>query len=204
MNTLQTSFRFLSRLALVACAALAVCAALIVCLAPPGAKAGAVPFTQNQFPVYYQVSATPVSVTNTSEQILVQYSIPPYLVGNAGYMKFNYALDGDGIANAHTVRFYLGGYGTSAPPTSATALFTNTFTTTQGQPMSALMFPYIGGYSNLVYSSLTTNFYGAPKQGQIITVGSQTNGLLLTVTGSNLGTTNYLTLPYLIIEALSQ
>lgn len=202
----MNSFKSLVRLYRTALLASVACLSILILAAclTPSAKAGPNPFTVNQFPVWYQVQATPLSVTNTSEQILVQYSIPPYLVGNGGYMKFNYALDGDGIANAHVIRFYLGGYGTSAPPTSATALFTNTFTTTQGQPMQAFLFPYIGGFSNTVYSSTTTNFYGIPRQGQIITVGSQTNNLLLTVTGSNLGSTNYLTLDYLILEALNQ
>jgi hypothetical protein len=196
---LSKSFRFAC--SIVACLLLLL--AMTFALTPARA-AGPTPFSQNQFPVYYQVQATPVSVTNTSEQILAQYSLPPNVIGNAGYMKLSYGLDGDGIANAHVMRFYLGGYGTSAPPTSATAIFTNTFTTTQGQPMAAWVFPYIGGYSNTVYSSTTTNFASVPRQGQVITVGTQTNGLLLTVTGSNLGTTNYLTLDWLVLEALSQ
>ena len=161
--------------------------------------AGPIPFTQDQFPVWRAVSPTPVSVTNTPEQTLYQVALPANVMGNSGYMKLIYTLDGDGINVAHTMRFYLGGPGF----TNATALFTNTFTTTQNALMQASIFPYSGGYSNLVDSSTTTN-YANPRLQQTIVVGSQTNGLYLTVTGSNTGTTNYLSLDNLTIEALSQ
>ncbi len=172
------------------------------------ALAGPIPFTQNQFPVWYAVSSTPVIVTNTTtETVLFQTAVPPAIVGNLGFMRFTsvYETD-DAAADVHVVTAYLGGTGTAIPPTGSTPNWTNSFkllatpTTVQ-----QLMFPFVGGFSNLVYSTTTTNsFQTFQNIRQTKIVGTQTNGLLLTVTATNPATTNAVALNAFIVEALSQ
>jgi hypothetical protein len=176
------------------------CTLLFLAIAPPAAIAGPIPFTQNQFPVFYAVQSSPVSITNSGEAQLYQVAVPPAFMGNAGFLSVTLLADGDAGTTNKSLIVYLGG----AQTTNATALYTNTYKTTVATPISARIFPYVGGYSNLVYSTIYTNANaGALKQ--TIVVGSQTNGLYLTVTGT-CGDTHgtYMTLGGVIIEALAQ
>lgn len=192
----MTKIRYLFETVLIAALAL-------LCLtAPPPADAGPFPFTQNQFPVWYAVQATPVSITNAAETDLLILQVPPSIMGNAGYMRITLFADGDAGSTNHILTAYLGGPGHTN--SISTALYTNTYKTSINTPITATIFPYVGGYSNLVYSTIYTNSSaGALKQN--IAVGSQTNGLWLTITGTT-GDTHgtYMTLGGAIIEALSQ
>lgn len=164
------------------------------------ALAGPIPFTQNQYPVFYAAQNTPVSITNAAETDLMVLQLPPAVMGNAGFLRCTLIADGDAGSTNKIFRVYLGGPG----HTNATALYTNTFKQTVNTPITATVFPYVGGYSNLVYSTTFTNSSaGALKQ--TVVVGSQTNGLWLTVSG-DMGDTHgtYITLGGVIIEALSQ
>lgn len=181
-----------------ACLALA----LLVGLSVAHTQAGPIPFTQNQFPLFYAVQATPVSITNAAETDLAIFPIPPSIMGNAGFMRITLIADGDAGTTNHVFTVYLGGPGHTN--SVSTPLYTNTFKTTVSTPITATVFPYVGGYSNLVYSSIYTNSSaGALKQ--TIQVGSQTNGLYITVTGTT-GDTHgtYMTLGGAIVEALGQ
>lgn len=169
-------------------------------LACPQAPAGPIPFTQNQFPVWYSTQTSPVSITNAAETDLAVIPLPTAIMGNLGFMRVTLVADGDAGSTNKILTVYLGGPG----HTNSTALYTNTFKSTVSTPVTATIFPYVGGFSNLVYSTTFTNFNaGATKQ--TIVVGSQTNGLYLTVSGAT-GDTHgtYLTLGGLVIEALAQ
>lgn len=174
-----------------------VCALILGAFACP---AGPIPFTQNQFPVFYSTVTSPVSVTNAAETDLAIIPLPPSIMGNAGFMRITLIADGDGGATNKILTAYLGGQG----HTNATALYTNSYLTSVSTPISAYVIPFVGGYSNRVYSTQYTN-YSAGAIKKTIVVGSQTNGLYLTITGAT-GDTHgtYLTLDGLIIEALSQ
>lgn len=168
--------------------------ALIACCA----SAGQLPFTANQFPVWYATQVTPVSITNAAETDLFTIPVPPNFMGNSGFCQITLIADGDAGSTNKILTGYLGPIG----HTNATALFTNTYKQSVSTPITTTITPYVGGYSNLVYSTTFTNFNaGATKQ--TITVGSQTNGLYLTITGAT-GDTHgtYLTLDAVIIKAL--
>jgi len=180
---------------------------LIIPLAVP-LLAGPIPFTQMQFPEWFAVAPQPVSVTNSTEQILYQVALPNNVIGSAGFMRITSLLSGDNTLSNHVETVYLGGVGTNSPPTGATPLATNSFTIGPGAvtsftPIINWVFPFAGAYSNRVYSQQiqSTNSGG---NFQSVIVGTQTNTTLLTITGINVAATNWFTLDALIVEALNQ
>ena len=172
----------------------------LICLFPALLMAGPIPFTQNQFPRWWSTQNAPVSITNAAETILYQTPLPPSVMGNSGFMKLLVIADGDAGSTNKILTYYIGGPGF----TNATALATNTYKQTVATPIATYIFPYVGGFSNLVYSTTFTNANaGALKQ--TVVVGTQTNGLYLTITGQTADTHGtYLTLDGVIVEALSQ
>ncbi len=176
---------------------------------------GPVPFTSSQFPVWYAVANIPqAAVSNASEVVLFQTAVPPQIIGNNGFMRFTLMVGSPDAAAAtvtHAIKGYLGG--TNAPiggvwasgTGSGVPLFTNTFTTTVNAPVMEWVFPQGAGITNIVYSPTTTNSYNAFVSTNVVSVGTQTNGLFLTITGSTGGTggaTNIVNLNAAIIEAL--
>ena len=174
--------------------------AILTLALPLLANAGPIPFTQNQFPVWWTTANAPVSVTNVAEQAVFISAVPPNIMGNAGVMRITVIAGGDGGSTNHTIKGYLGGPGI----TNATALWTNNFLSSKSTPITTTIFPFVGGYSNLVYSTVYTNFNaGALKQ--TIVVGSQTNGLYLTISAGMDDTHGtYTTVGGVIVEALGQ
>jgi len=172
-------------------------------LAFAGFAAGPIPWTASQFPQWFAVSPQPVTVTGTTEQLLYQTALPPNFMGTAGQFHISYIADGDGLTTNHTMRFYLGGLGTAIPPTGATALWTNTYQNINTSPGEVYIYPFPGGFSNRVYATSTLNSF-LLSTNQVVTVGTQTNGLLFTVTGQCAGATNFMALDALTLEALAQ
>src|SRR5579859_1386302 len=101
-------------------------AVLLGAFACPQTPAGPIPFTQNQYPVFYATQTTPVSITNAAETDLAIIPVPPNFMGNSGYCKLTVIADGDAGTTNHVLTLYLGGLG----HTNATALATNTYKTT--------------------------------------------------------------------------
>ena len=177
-------------------------------LAPPKAKAaGPMPFTQNQFPLFWLTQTAPVTNTGTAEGVLFQATIPPSAIG--AFLKTTLFLNGDAANTQHVVTVYLGGTGATTnggtAPTGATAISTNTFTTSVNLPVTSWLMPLAGNaITNRVWSSATTNSVNTALLQQQKVVGTQTNGILLTVTGSGQGAGVQTILDAVVIEALGQ
>jgi hypothetical protein len=178
-------------------------ASLALLLAPDSKAAGPMPFTANQFPVWYATATTPVSVTGTTEGLLYQVALPPNVMGTGGFMRLTLFLTGDGVDVSHAVRGYIGGsIITNFPPTGGTAIFTNTFHTTVSTPVVTYVLPAGIAGTNRVYSSTTTNSYNVPLLSKGFAVGTDTNATYLTITGTGGGGGNVVTLDGIIVEAL--
>lgn len=181
------------------------------------ALAGPIPFTQNQFPVWYATQTTQQqAISNANEAVLFQTSVPLFAVGNQGFMritKFVGSPDAAAATVTHVFKTYLGGTNTALggtwSTTGAVAIETNTTTTTTSSGIVSYLLPNNNALTNFYWGTTTTNTVAAPDSlatgRRQVTYGTQTNGILLTVTGQAAGTggsTNIVDLDGIVIEAL--
>lgn len=179
---------------------LAALGCLIACLP---LLAGPVPFTAGQFPVWYSTQTAPVTATGTAQTTLFQTTLPPSAAGTSGFIRFTLFVGTTDLNNNHSIIGYFGGgSSTNIPPTGATPIFTNTFVVTPSQPVVEFLLPYNSAVTNRVWNSDTTNSFVSGRHTYV--VGTGTNGLTFTLTGSGADPTNLTTLDGVIVEALAQ
>lgn len=178
----------------------------LLCAPVPVQAGGPLPFTAMQFPTWWNCQPTSISVTGTVETIIYQTTIPANLLSTGGVLQGTYFLDGDGVNTNHIVTTYIGGTGTAQPPSGSTPLLTNTFTTTQGQPVTWFGIPNGTNNSIRMWASANTNSFNAVStQPYTVNVGLNTNTLLLTITGKSVAAinTNWATLDAIVLEGVA-